>query len=81
MRAYLKDSTATTWHPVGTCRMGTDSASVVDPDLHVRGLAGLRVVDSSIFPTIPSSNTNGPTIAAAEKGADLILQTAAAQTR
>jgi choline dehydrogenase len=81
LQAYLKDSTATTWHPVGTCRMGTDPASVVDPDLHVRGLTGLRVVDSSIFPTIPSSNTNGPTIAAAEKGADLILQAAAAQTR
>lgn len=75
LRAYLKDSTATTWHPVGTCRMGTDAASVVDPDLRVRGLEALRVVDSSIFPTIPSSNTNGPTIAAAEKGADLILQT------
>jgi len=73
LREYLKESTATTWHPVGTCRMGTDSMSVVDPQLRVRGIAGLRVVDSSIFPTIPSSNTNAPTIAAAEKGADLVL--------
>ena len=72
LRAYLRESTATTWHPVGTCRMGLDAMAVVDPELRVRGIAGLRVVDSSIFPTIPSSNTNGPTIAAAEKGADLI---------
>jgi choline dehydrogenase len=69
LRAYLRESTATTWHPVGTCRMGLDGMAVVDPELRVRGIAGLRVVDSSIF---PSSNTNGPTIAAAEKGADLI---------
>jgi choline dehydrogenase len=74
LREYLRESTATTWHPVGTCRMGTDNASVVDPELRVRGIAGLRVVDSSIFPTIPSSNTNAPTIAAAEKGAELILE-------
>ena len=73
LRAYLKESTATTWHPVGTCRMGLDEMAVVDPELRVRGIAGLRVIDSSIFPTIPSSNTNGPTIAAAEKGADLVL--------
>lgn len=72
LRAYLRESTATTWHPVGTCRMGTDEMAVVDPELRVRGIAGLRVVDSSIFPTIPSSNTNGPSIAVGEKGADLI---------
>jgi choline dehydrogenase len=80
LREYLKESTATTWHPVGTCRMGTDGMSVVDPQLRVRGIAGLRVVDSSIFPTIPSSNTNAPTIAAAEKGADLLLEASELQS-
>jgi choline dehydrogenase len=58
---------------VGTCKMGVDPQAVVDPELRVRGLGGLRVIDSSIFPTIPSSNTNIPTIAAAEKGSDLLL--------
>jgi len=72
LRDYLKESTATTWHPVGTCRMGLDEMAVVDPQLRVHGIAGLRVIDSSIFPTIPSSNTNGPSIAAGEKGADLV---------
>jgi choline dehydrogenase len=54
--------------------MGADDRSVVDPALRVRGVDALRVIDSSIFPTIPSSNTNAPTIACAEKGADLILR-------
>ena len=58
--------------------MGVDPAAVVDPELKVRGIDGLRVIDSSIFPTIPSSNTNIPSIATGEKGADLIL--AAART-
>jgi choline dehydrogenase len=58
---------------VGTCKMGVDAAAVVDPELRVRGVDRLRVIDSSIFPTIPSSNTNIPTIAIAEKGADLLL--------
>ncbi len=71
---YIRETTQTTWHVVGTCKMGRDDMAVVDPDLRVRGVADLRVIDSSIFPTIPSSNTNAPTIAAAEKGADLILK-------
>jgi choline dehydrogenase len=74
--SYVRATTQTTWHFVGSCRMGSDADSVVDPELRVRGIERLRVIDSSVFPTIPSSNTNAPTIAAAEKGADLILQSA-----
>jgi choline dehydrogenase len=58
---------------VGTCKMGMDDRSVVDPQLRVRGIEKLRVVDSSICPTIPSSNTNAASIAIGEKGSDLIL--------
>ncbi len=73
---YMKETIQTSWHMVGTCKMGVDAAAVVDPELKVRGIDGLRVVDSSIFPTIPSSNTNIPTIATGEKGADLLLAAA-----
>jgi len=74
---YMRETIQTSWHMVGTCKMGLDSMAVVDPELKVRGIASLRVVDSSICPTIPSSNTNIPTIAIAEKGADLLLGAAA----
>ncbi|WP_336952635.1 GMC family oxidoreductase [Sphingobium aromaticivastans] len=70
---YIRETTQTTWHIVGSCKAGTDAEAVVDPQLRVRGVGNLRVIDSSIFPTIPSSNTNAPTIALGERGADIVL--------
>ena len=73
IRDYIRATTQTTWHVVGSCKMGNDADAVVDAELRVRGVDGLRVIDSSVFPTIPSSNTNAATIALGEKGADLVL--------
>lgn len=66
------------YHAVGSCRMGSDPRSVVDPKLRVRGVTGLRVMDTSIMPAIPAGNTNGPTMAMAWRAADLILEDAKA---
>ncbi|GAB3378778.1 GMC family oxidoreductase N-terminal domain-containing protein [Spongiibacter taiwanensis] len=64
------------YHAVGSCRMGADEKSVVDPALRVRGVSGLRVMDTSVIPQIPSGNTNGPTMAMAWRAADIILRDA-----
>jgi choline dehydrogenase len=72
LREHIALTTFAIYHPVGTCRMGEDSDSVVDPQLRVNGIDGLRVVDASVMPVVPRGNTNAPTIAIAERAADLI---------
>jgi len=73
IRRFTHETLGTTFHPAGTCKMGRDRMAVVDPELRVRGIDGLRVIDASVMPKVVSGNTNAPVIMIAEKGADMIL--------
>ena len=73
LEAYVRSAASTVHHPAGTCRMGPGPGAVVDPELRVHGLAGLRVVDASVFPRLIGGNTNAGVVAVAEKAADMIL--------
>lgn len=78
LEAWVKQHVETVYHTAGSCKMGNDAMAVVDADLKVHGLEGLRVIDSSIMPTITGSNIHSPTVMIAEKGAEKILKTLSA---
>ena len=72
---WIRGNSQTAYHPIGTCRMGQGPNTVVDERLRVHRLDGLRIADASIFPTMPSGNTNAPAIMVGEKAADLLRET------
>ena len=78
---FARENGQTTYHVIGTCKMGQDPMAVVDDRLRVHGIAGLRVIDASIMPTVPSGNTNAAVIMIAEKGADMIKSATAEDLR
>ena len=78
MLDYARQKGSTVYHATCTCKMGGDRVAVVDDELRVHGLEGLRVVDASVMPTVTSTNTNAPTIMIAERGAELIRRPARA---
>ncbi|MEK6294281.1 MAG: GMC oxidoreductase, partial [Paraburkholderia tropica] len=73
LRATIATHADTIYHPVATCRMGSDAQSVVDPQLRVRGATHLRIADASVMPTLIGGNTNAPTVMIGERAADLIV--------
>jgi len=72
---WVRNAAETTYHPVGTCKMGSDPMAVVDSQLRVHGITSLRIADASIMPTLTSGNTNAPSIMIGEKAADMLLNT------
>ena len=78
IRGFIRQVAGTVYHPCGTCRMGDDDKAVVDTELRVRGLEGLRVVDASVMPLIPTPNIHPATIMIAEKGSDALAKSLAA---
>ena len=73
LRDYVRETAITYHHQVGTCKMGTDAAAVVDPRLRVHGIEGLRVADASIMPMVTTGNTNAPSIMIGERAAEFVL--------
>jgi choline dehydrogenase len=78
---FAREHGSTVFHPSGTCRMGSDGRAVVDPDLKVNGVSGLRVIDASVMPRMTSANINAPTIMIGEKGAALVLGASEAKSQ